>query len=750
MSGMPIRLLRHLGDGQFDVFDPRPYPVQFDIVSYTWGPTIPAYTCDIAGVTWGIILKPEKLDEIKRLMITANIQHLWVDCVCINQGDETEKAVEVTKMFEYYKTARQCHILLEMPEVWDPQRIVDDLKFVDHVLSHMDGAALTSEAMITPYVRQRLNEWAAKPWTFPVDQETVKAAAIDMGLLNCYSTCVNHVRSLFRNLYFSRVWTFQELILGKRVAMWAINPERISPIGELFHWIDLATDSKDKAYKLQAWIENSRVLKTGAVSAITRFIEEDNTILRVLQLQVLGIHSAKTDIINGGPNWWYENYKGVSNIFSAISIMPRECTVKADLYRGLLGIFNGLFTAEEVARDMSGDDMEKISFNFFRQLSVKTGFAWTKLAISSGERGEWDWIPMVENSSSIRTTDCFAGVVRLGRLKQKDEKGWARAQARTGIKGNPRKYMTIHVTRQSGPPGFQFIFKGCNCGKKVSTGLFGSEPIPTHDQPRNIVRDETGRSLVQAATILGSLFDPSFSLVDFRRRLLGKLQPDWHVSDLTAKPLGWVDRCVSGTFWEHAPSNYVRVHNLSMNWNMVDIYDCESRLWNDSTKNLTCEVRVNCGCTVVAPFAFIFEGITACQESFLGDVSAELDDDNRIILHDGLGLVQVGDVGRTFNLVAFGGDVQAHKTYATQCRRAKVDKEVVPQKPWPTGRALVREDFKHDMMDGMRDYGYVDTGGSGNLLIMRSHPVDPYRIIGVCIDEWIQTEKKEVKSVLIR
>ena len=40
-----------------------------------------------------------------------------------------------------------------------------------------------------------------------------------------------------------------------------------------------------------------------------------------------------------------------------------------------------------MSRGESGDDMERISFNFFKQLSTKTGFAWTKLAISSGERG---------------------------------------------------------------------------------------------------------------------------------------------------------------------------------------------------------------------------------------------------------------------------------------------------------------------------------------------------------------------------
>lgn len=750
-SILPPKLL-YQNNGEFSVVDPRLHDVvDFDIISYVWGPGVPPYNCGIPGVPWDITLNPEKLKDIKRLMITSGVQFLWCDSLCINQVDDKEKSGEIAKMFEYYKSAHMCHILIDMPEVWNPQEIVDNLKFIDHILTHMGGASLASDAIkLTENMTNRLSTWANKEWTFPVEKSIVRSAAIDMGVLNCYSTCISHVRSLFHNLYFSRVWTFQEMILGKNITMWAINHGSISSIGELHTWMDLATDSKDKAYKLQAWIESSRVLKSGSVNVVLRIIEEDNLDLTLLQAHVMGIHSARTDVINGGPYWWRDNYKGISNIFSAISITPRECKARADIFRGLLGVFSGLFTAEEIEKDMTGD-MEMISFNFFKQLSIKTEYAWTKLAISSRERGEWDWIPVVENHNKLMTTDCFAGVVRLGKLKQQ---GQARASAMTGIKGHPRKYMTIRLSEQQNR-GFQFVFKGCNCGLKVKTGTFSSEPIPTHDEPRNVVRDDTGRILVQCATILGSLMDPGHDVVEYRRKLLRKLQPNWNITDPNAKPMGWIDRCVSGTLWEKPNSQDVRVHNMSMNHNMVDITSCDSRLENESTANISCEVRVNCGCTVVAPFSLIFQAITAVEGSFLGDTSVSLDEDNRIVLQDGMGLVQVGDVGRTFNLVAFGGDVHAHKSYASSCRSTKIDKPVVSKLTWPSGRALIREEFTHDMTDMMRDYGYVETGGSGNLLICRTHVLDQYKIIGVCIDETIPSEKgdkgeKGKKTVTIR
>ena len=740
-SALPLRLLGR-ENGEFFVFDSRSHPVDhFDIISYRWGPEASPYRCGIDGVNWNITISKEKLEDIKRLMVSAEVQYLWVDSLCLDQDNTREKSAEIARMYEYYKNARNCHIMLDLPEIWDPQEIVDNLKFIDHVLSHMQGAALASDSRgLTENVIGRLSSWASKDWAFPMDKSMVRSAAIDMGVLNCYSTCIKHVKSLFDNEYFTRVWTFQEMILGKNVTMWGMNAGGVSCIGHLHTWMDLATDSKDKAYKLLIWIGGCRVLNTAGISAILRIIEEDNKSLNSLQTQVRGVSSARTDIINGGPFWWSDNYRGVSNIFSAVSITPRECKQRADIFRGLLGIFNGLFTPEEIERDLSGDDMEKISFTFFKQLSIKTRCAWTKLAISGGERGQWDWIPMVGRHSGSTTDDFFAGIVNLGQVKEKGQgKGQAKVQAMVGLQGVPRKYMKIFL-RQGGT-GFNFFFKGCNCGKKQKTGTFSSELIDTHDQPVIVNKDETGRRLVHCATVLGAIMNPGYDITQYRRRLLGKLAPHWNISDPSAKPVGWEDRCVSGTPWANVTHEWLKVHNMSMNYKMVDVTWCESRLANGSTGNISCEVQINCGCTIVAPFSLVFEAITSVEGSFLGDTTAWLDQDSRIVLRDGLGLVQVGDVGRAFSLVAFAGDVDYHRSFATSCRNTKSDKPAPIKLPWPMGRALVRDEFAHGLTDMARDYGYVETGGSGNLLICRNHPMDQYRILGVCIDGYIQSKK---------
>ncbi|KAK5651434.1 hypothetical protein OQA88_12522 [Cercophora sp. LCS_1] len=754
----PLRLLTQK-DGIFSLTTPTPQ-TPYDIISYTWGDAVPPYNTNIAGVTWHVAVNETKLTEIKTFMLTANITHLWVDCVCINQSDPVEQASELQKMYEYYTSAARCHILLDMPstqKVWNPSEIVADLRFVGHLLTHMLGTAVADKAKLSEDMIAQIAEWGgdSKEWKFGMSKREVVSAGLEPGVLNCFATSVTRIRSLFEHLYFSRVWTFQEMLLGKNIVLWTMDATpAVARIGEFDTWMDLATDANDRAVKLYRWIDESRELKSAGVNAILGLVAEDLVSLATLQAQVRGIHAARTDIISGGRTWWRENHGGVANVFSAISFVERSCKVKHDIFRGLLGVFNGLFTSEEIGMYLTGEDVGQMSFVFLQRLSMRTERAWTRLVISSGDRGSWDWLPIIANHTRPLTTDCFSGVVDLGRLKPE---GLATVHATTGILGTPKKIMTLtlHAT-PDGNKGFRFKFSGCNAGKKVKAGFLRKEAIPVNDKCVTVVKDETGRTLVQCATLLGSIIDPGNNVVEYRKRLLRNLGPWWHVSDRNAKPSNWVDRCVSGTAWADPAPGMLRAHNESAEFDMVDIFGCESRLQNETTARIYCVLKAGCGCEITGPFSLIMEALTAVEDGVLGGDSVTFDSDGRIILKDGLGLAQVGDVGKAFQLIAFQGEADAHSWYASECRSTKVD-EPVPEKKvaegklfWPKARALVREDFRHDFTDMARDYGYVETG-AGNLLICRNHPVDKYRVVGVCIDgpERVRS-RKGTRSVTLR
>ncbi|KAF2964125.1 hypothetical protein GQX73_g9450 [Xylaria multiplex] len=798
MGSTPRYLLhRHDGD-QFSLVKTNGYSYTYDIVSYTWGGTVdPSYNYNenlnkgqnrINGLEWNLGVRREKVDDLKNLMCFKGLEYMWADSICMNDADDQQKGEEIPKMFQYYKQAQNCYLLMDMPELFDNNQIADDL---------VDTMKLSSQ------LEERLLAWARKPWTSDkLSEQAARASGMDLGIMNCYNTCINHVKLLFNNEYFTRVWTFQEMILGKNLQIVGVKGEKMSGIGSLFQWTELARDCLDKALKLLGWIDRPRFIKTLSISVVLGLIEDDVSHLVGLVDMVKGIDAARIDIINGGPNWWRENDKGVSNIFSSISLTPRGCRDMPDLFKGLLGIFNGLFTPEEIATELKGDDIEKMSFAFFRQLSEETGIAWTKLAISSRERGEWDWIPVVdqkrdpsvieENAEEVQQvtgeakkekppntikTDIFAGVVKLGVLRQN---GRAKALGLTGLLGKPQKLMSIHLKEEN--PQFHFIFKGCNCGKK-SGKIFSRWRIPTNSRLDNVTSDETGKRLAQCAILLGCILDPAGNAQDYKRRLLRALAPQWDVSDSAAKPYKWEDRSISGTSWEGIESPFeLLTHNESMNYRMMAITECGSRLSKGSTANISCEVRVNCGCTIIAPFCLIFEALTAVEGSPLSlgrtadrnglrptkdtplahrsGVPLVFDQDDRITMSDGLGLVQIGDLGKTFNLVAFGGNLKFHKKYASLLRsiiNSKSSWGKLALSPRPSGRALIQSDFTHNMMHILRNYGYVETQG-GNLLIYRSHPFGKYRIKGVCIDGNIPNTKAppggeavaRVRSVMIK
>ncbi|KAI1178963.1 heterokaryon incompatibility protein-domain-containing protein [Nemania sp. FL0916] len=804
MAFTPRYLLGH-DNGRFFLFETGGRHYDYDIVSYCWGKEVDAYYCThIDGVEWPLTIRDSKVRRFKELMLRNGVQYMWVDSLCINKEDKHHEAEELSRMFEYYKNARNCYLLIDMPALFDPHRIASDLKLLDHILSNIGGASMVSDAMrLSPELKERHRRWAEEEfWVRDVlSKPMVRTAGIDLGVLNCYNTCVTRVQSLFANKYFTRVWTFQEMIqmpaaVGKNIQIVGVAGGKMSGIGPLHEWMDLASDCRDKAAKLYDWINDPRAVRTSSINVVLAVIDNDLRILRMLQTMVRGINAARTDIINGGQFWWRENPRGISNIFSAISITPRGCSRMHDLFRGLLGIFSGLFAPDEIQTDIAGDDIEKISFAFFKRLSTRTGHAWTKLAVSSRERGEWDWIPVTEQKTDnldeeledeeedeyeegeIRVvgesepspteelkktgmeqnifekkkknpikTDIFAGVTTLGVLRNK---GRAKTYGLTGLLGVPRKFMTIHLKQEN--PQFHFIFRGCNCGKKLKAGLLKSTTIPTYVQPIDINGDETGRILAQCATILGCVLDPGTDPLAYKMRLLSKLDPQWQTSDASARPWRWPERCVSGTRWADPNCRlWLRTHNMSMHYRLPAVTGCESRLASGSTAHISCELRINCGCVIIAPFSLLFEALTAVQGSALGGVVAACDRDDRIVLNDGLGLVQIGDLGKTFNLVAFGGDLDFHRNHALQCRRTKDGRPVEFMTASPQGRALLSSDFTHGFMHMFRNYGYVRTE-AGHLLICRNHPLDRYKIKGVCIDQYMATKNAAIgeQSVTIK
>ena len=598
----------------------------------------------------------------------------------------------------------------------------------------------------------RLHDWSKGTWNFPLVESEMGLDALEMSLLNGYSTCVRQVQSLMADPYFSEAWVFQEMMLAKDVGLWGFNDVAGSYIslGDFRTWADAILRALGTCRGLQGWIKGLIGPESATVNAVLNILDEDLRSLETLPREMDGINDSRADILKEGSLWWHNGEYRIANLFSVYSSRPRVGTQGRDIFSALLGIFSGLFTPNEIRETLTRHiAIDDTSFVFLQRLSLATGCAWTRRALSYTKRTRFNWIPAERHNGmgSGLSSEFFADVFCLGRLTKG---GLVRTpKYYTGLSGVPRQYMTINFQEKNRNPKFRFVFTGCNCGKEIRTSSRGTKPIPPAVGHSTFMRGmETGEALVRSATILGSFLvtgdmistSAKTWIVRYRRELLSRLDPHWHVSNPDAIPVDWMDECVRGTPWE-PPRLQMGFHNMSVNYTLEDLTDCGSRLYDKRRASMMCELTVNCGCTIVAPLPFIMEALIASAVRGKGRYSGPFSviksqsaPEPTMPAKDELGLRRLAEPGNTWHMLAFGGDTEAHVSEATRCR--KTDSRVTHLLThWPEWRALVGDNFQHSRVSNMlRKYGTLDSKGCSPLLISRESPVSHYSIIGIWMD----------------
>ncbi|KAH7084146.1 heterokaryon incompatibility protein-domain-containing protein, partial [Paraphoma chrysanthemicola] len=83
----------------------------YDAVSYTWGPETPQYPIWIQGEP---LMLRENIWRFLRHLSKRSIKtkRLWIDSICINQNDNTEKSWQVSMMGNTFKNASRVYIWL--------------------------------------------------------------------------------------------------------------------------------------------------------------------------------------------------------------------------------------------------------------------------------------------------------------------------------------------------------------------------------------------------------------------------------------------------------------------------------------------------------------------------------------------------------------------------------------------------------------------------------------------------------------
>jgi hypothetical protein len=163
----------------------------YDAVSYTWGDSTQTYPIYFKNEREKLIVGKNCHSALRRLRLPNKDRTVWIDAICIDQENLTERSSQVRLMNEVYSRAARVMVILgdQVPEC----RLL-----------------------------QKRSEWFIK--MFGGDLSTVSALPNSRGLdlLNIVpssKSVIDQLEKLFEEPWFKRTWVLQEVYKKRRITV---------------------------------------------------------------------------------------------------------------------------------------------------------------------------------------------------------------------------------------------------------------------------------------------------------------------------------------------------------------------------------------------------------------------------------------------------------------------------------------------------------------------------------------------------
>ncbi|OQV11277.1 hypothetical protein CLAIMM_15137 [Cladophialophora immunda] len=171
-------------------------PPCYSTLSYAWGNQAEKATIMIAGKAFDASATVDDALRKVRLLTRSDSKsgdgrpRIWIDQICINQSDISERNCQVSRMQDIYKSGRECFVYLGKGSEGE-----DDV----HLLKEWVRSCRAKTTPITLFF------------------EVVRSGGhseILPGERNPWRSCLNYI---MQQLYFTRLWVLQEIHFSRKV-----------------------------------------------------------------------------------------------------------------------------------------------------------------------------------------------------------------------------------------------------------------------------------------------------------------------------------------------------------------------------------------------------------------------------------------------------------------------------------------------------------------------------------------------------
>lgn len=176
----------------------------YEALSYVWGPPVFDHSIVCDDHTLNIT---RSLYDILVLLQRANTGHLlWIDQICINQGDVIERARQVRLMGDIYGYAATVVCFLGQAD--------EDTEVVWQLLLTLQEARPEGPVHLYEAMTSKLNNSPAPPSSSVARPRTARPTLPDAA-----SKDWSVVQKFLLRPWFTRCWTYQEALLGSSCTM---------------------------------------------------------------------------------------------------------------------------------------------------------------------------------------------------------------------------------------------------------------------------------------------------------------------------------------------------------------------------------------------------------------------------------------------------------------------------------------------------------------------------------------------------